>query len=251
MSDDLKRIHDELLGVKPDGVEHPADCIICLDESPETTNHRQTAEESGMEHATLTQDQHEALLTSAVQREVAEALKEREDELAELRTRIDTLEAEKASLAQERDDARQKFEDRERQLEEEAALAEVAETREAEVREIASHLGDDYFTEARVARWATYDDGQYEDLLDSMTEGAIARLGAEDAALLEGLEGAARRAKVVEITTAKATREAADEKALQGGFRETAAFSGGKTPSSRGQGGSATRRSFLGIPTTV
>lgn len=121
---------------------------------------------------TFTQDEHLALLTDRVQRETAELTVERDalkTQTAELQQRIDVLEAEKAQALTERDAISNEFEAYKAELARQAEIAERSESRVNAVREAVPHLGDDYFTAERSARWAAMDDDAFAALLADLT----------------------------------------------------------------------------------
>lgn len=233
---DAKELHDTLLAEKPEGASHEP-CVLCETDPPAPTN-RQTAEESKVgDTRTYSQQEHEAILTSAVEREVARASEDKDARIADLESKVDVLEAEKAAAVKDKEDLESEFEDFKNKADRDREIAERAAEREQTIKEIASHLGDDYFTEERRKRWAEMADEQFADLVDVFADAAIERLDAEEAAQLEGLEGEERHDKLIELNEARATREAAQEAAEKGSVRETAAFGGGTTPTGR-KGGS-------------
>lgn len=242
-------MHDQLLAEMPEGVEHS--CVMCDGHSSPAPN-RQTAKESDVgEPRTFTQQEHEAILTSAVEREVAEATKEKQDEISDLQSKIDVLEAEKAAAVKEAEDAKQEFEDFKTEMENEQAARERADQRVQTIKEVAGDLGEEFFTDERIKRWSEMAEEQFTDLVDGLAEAAIGRLSPEEAELLEGLEGDERRSKLIELNAARTTREAANEAAENGGMRETAAFGGGQSPTSKkGAGnGPSTLSQLFRLPT--
>lgn len=174
---------------------------------------------------TFTEAQHFALLTDAVARETATlstakeelesknvALETEKAELAtantELQSRIDVIEAEKTAAEQARDSVQAEF-DAHKDAETQRAEVEARKVdRLAKVKAANSGLGDDYFTEARVQRWAEMAEETFEALVADIGEAAAA--------------------SAAEPTAEKSAEE------LEKEARETAAFKGGDTPTAGG-----------------
>ena len=171
---------------------------------PELVIPRETAEDTSVprevaEGRTFTEGETYALVADNVARETA-AL---EAKKAEMQTTITSLEAEKAELQTQLDlavagkeKAEQDFEDYKA---EQARVAEVAarqEERVAKVREAASHLKDDFFTDERAARWAAMEQAAFDDYvaeLAAVSEGvkpAEETPSAETAAAQSAISGA-------------------------------------------------------------
>lgn len=175
---------------------------------------------------TFSEAEHQALLQGAVEREVAAAVKDRDDSISELEQRIDVLEAEKASAVQAKEELQGEFDsykaDVERAKEIEARKAERVER----VKAAAIHLPDDYFTHERSQRWAEMADEQFTALVEDFEAAAVAGLTKEEAKQLEGLKAEERASKLIEL---RAQRQ---ERASETPVRETAAFGGGQEPTS-------------------
>lgn len=181
------------------------------------------------EGRTFTEAEHQAILQGAVEREIAAATQERDTKISELEQRVDVLEAEKAAVVEAKDTLQSEFDEFKAGVEEAREVAARKAERLERVKAAAIHLPEDYFTEQRTQRWAEMADEQFASLVEDFTDAALAGLSKEEAKLLEGLEGDAKAAKLAEI------RAARQEKANEGGGgapRETAAFSGGKPPTS-------------------
>lgn len=132
-----------------------------------------------MDERTYSAAEHDAILTSTVERETA-ALRE---EVAELRqraesaeTRVDVLEAERAAVNARADAAEAEFAAFRERLEAEQAAAARQDERVGRVREVAKHLGDDFFTDARAQRWAAMEQAAFDEYLGDLAT-AAAKLG--------------------------------------------------------------------------
>lgn len=199
-------------------------CPMCNDSAGFTNN--ESAREAApvaADDKVFTEAQHFALLTSAVERETAqltETKSELDEQVAtlqsekaaletsatELQNKLDVLESEKAAETARADAAVKEFEDFKSELAELTAV----ETRKAErlesVKAADATLGDDFFTDARVQRWAEMADEHFDSLVADLREAASAKKPAG------------------EVTEPSSTEQA----------RETAAFSGGETTSTKG-----------------
>lgn len=188
----VQAAHDELLSVMPESASHD-DCSLCANRASAAT---QIAEEvvqvtdtTDAPKNVYTEDQHFALLSSAVERETASLTVAKEEleaqvattttekaaletQVSELAARIDVLEAEKAAETAAKDAAVAEFEAYKTEL----ARAEQVETLKAEraaaVKAAASHLTDEYFTDERKARWAEMAEEQFSALVADLTEAA-------------------------------------------------------------------------------
>lgn len=238
----VQRAHDELLAAKPQGASHD-DCPLCHPGagSMETTKEVAVAEGD----RTFTEAQHFALLTDAVARETANlstakeelesknaALETEKVELSatntDLQSRIDVVEAEKAAAEQARDTVQAEF-DAYKAAETEKAEVEARKAdRLSQIKAANSALGEDYFTEARTQRWAEMSDETFTALVADITEAAAAMgMHKYDA----GEDGSCKACSKPQ--TAGAHFPVAKEKSaedLDKDGRETAAFTGGTTP---------------------
>jgi chromosome segregation ATPase len=207
--------HDELLAQKPLHVRHEP-CALCHSGAGTAEKAKEVAEVAG-DDRTFTESQHQALLTDAVARETAslnvvkEELEARVETLssekaavdaekAELQSRIDVLEAERAAAQKAHEDSVAEFEAFKTDLEEKAAVEARKADRVTRVKAANASLGDAYFTEERVLRWAQMSDEQFDSLVADITESAATSASSTE--------------------TKPATEQA----------RETAAFTGGTTP---------------------
>lgn len=172
------------------------------------------------EEKVFTEAQHFALLTSAVERETA-SLSEQKSELevrvdtlesekaslessqTELQNRIDVLESEKAAEASRADAAEQAFEAYKNELAEFAAIETRKTERAAAVKAADESLVDEYFTEARVQRWAEMADEQFEALVADLTEAAAAKKPFPPKADDDGDEDDAKKEKARETAAFK------------------------------------------------
>lgn len=192
---------------------------------------------------TFTEKEHFALLTDAVTREVAKATEEADERITELTSRIDVLEAEKAAEVEKREAVEREFADFKAELEK-AAEVEGRKSERIEAVKAVATLPESYFTTERAQRWAEMPDEQFTALLDDFAEATATSLGAEAVKEVAALDGDAKRNAVAQLV-AKA-REAGES---DGGVttvitKETAAFTGGKSPSDP-ESGPSTLRSFL------
>lgn len=235
------RAHDELLASKPEHVGH--DCAICQGRITETA--KETEVPGDDKARTFTEAEHEAILTEAVRREVASATESLETQTSELQNRIDVLEAEKAEALTARDAAKQELEDFKAELDHEREVSSRRESRIAAVKEIsATVLPDEYFSDERVTRWAEMADEAFDALLDDLAEQSIAHLDDRQVTEIASLEGEARRKKIAEfVGERKEQAKEHGEVTKPDAGRETAAFSGGKSPAS---GGGSSLGAWLG-----
>ncbi len=173
----------------------------------------------------FTEEQHVALLETAVERETASLTATNQELTAtvetltsekaavqadnvELQNKIDVLESERAAETSRADIAEKALKDFQDEITEKAATEERKAARLAAVKAADGSLGDDYFTEARVQRWAEMSDDHFDSLVEDLTEAAAKKPPMADDDADDG--------------------KAASEKAA----RETAAFRGGEAPTS-------------------
>lgn len=128
-----------------------------------------------MADKTYTEAEHDAILTSTVERETAS----RDARIAELEAtvndqagRLDVMESEKAAAEQARDTAVREFADFKTGLEELASVEGRKTERVEKVREVAKHLGDDFFTAERASRWAGMEESAFAEYLADLGETA-------------------------------------------------------------------------------
>lgn len=200
---------------------------------------------------TFTEAEHEAILTEAVRREVAQATEDKDAKITELQNQLDVIEAEKAEALTAQEKAEKDLTDFKADIEAKETAAARKDERIDAVKAISAvELPETYFTDARVQRWCEMADEQFETLLDDMAEQALASLDDQQVKEVASLEGEARRVKLAEILSSKKGTEGTPPGATpptQPG-RETAAFGGGTTPRSpdRGEGGTSRLGQWLG-----
>lgn len=121
----------------------------------------------------LSEQEHQAIVADRVDRETA-ALKAENDQLkaekAELEGKLDVSETARQTAEQGKADAEKAFEDFKAEQQQAKEIAERTDERVAKVREVAAHLKDDFFTDARKARWAAMADDVFEDYVKEMAE---------------------------------------------------------------------------------
>jgi DNA repair exonuclease SbcCD ATPase subunit len=211
-TDSVQRAHDFFLR---DGSKH-VDCPLCVGDEHFTTEEvAQVADDTGKN--VYTEDQHFALLETAVARETASMASEKaalestvetltaekaalEATVAESASRVDVLEAEKATAEASAEAARQELTDFKAELARKEQVESLKAERADRVKAAAPQLEAAYFTQERVTRWAEMSEETFESLVTDMTEAAAAT------------------PKPVETKNDEQTEQA----------RETAAFSGGE-----------------------
>ncbi len=228
----VQQAHDALLALKPDGAAHE-NCPLCgegVNAEQEVAHVAETT--SPVQGNVYSEAQHFSLLKSAVEQETAALATEK----SELQAQVETLESEKAALATELSEAKSKIDVLESDKATAEAAAETAKTeladfkaflekkkqvedkkssRKDRVKAANENLGDSYFSDERITRWAEMDDEAFDALVAEMTEFAAAAKPAEGEAKSD---------------------EKSDEKSTTEQARETAAFSGGETPSNDSEG---------------
>lgn len=189
--------------------------------------------------------EHEAILSDAVQREVAAATSDKDKHIAELEGKIDTLEAEKASLVEAKETAEQQFEEFKTKAERDREIAARSDARVDAVRAVSvADLDDSYFTEQRVSRWAEMADEDFTALLEDLAAPSIAALAPEEASALDGLEGEEKLGKLKEVIAKRRETSDGGTDATPRVPRETAAFNGGATPTGTKAEGTGLRQLF-------
>jgi len=121
----------------------------------------------------LTEGEAYAVAASEVQRETAALATENEtlkSEKAELEKKLDLETSAKAAAEQAREKAEKDLADYKAEQELKAEQAARSESRVAKVREVASHLQDDFFTPERAARWAAMEEGEFEAYVAELAE---------------------------------------------------------------------------------
>lgn len=230
--------HDALLADMPPGASHDrTQCPVCVSREQATiAPNNEEISVDDMSKRSFTLAEHEAILADAVQREVAAASTEKDDRITELEGRVDALEAEKASLVSAEAAAKQELEDYKAKAERDREIAERRDDRIKAVKAISvAELDDSYFTDKRVTRWAEMADEDFASLLEDLAAPSLAVLTPEEASALDGLDGGEKLSKLGEVLAKR--REAAGEATDASGLaqRETAAFTGGSTPTGNGR----------------
>lgn len=186
MSND-RVIHDWLLEHKPEGASHdPDECSFCKREIASEQEEGVTAETK-----IFTQEQHEQLLASAVEKASTEASASADKELLRLN---EQLEEAQAALTQ-RDEEIEGLKAQIAEREQADRLAEVASERIKLVRAVANFTDEQI--DERSERWAKMSEEDFESYLDDLREVAKAAPGEE---------------KEVPETKFNGTRETAGEK---------------------------------------
>ncbi len=221
-SPSVQEAHDHLLALMPEGAAHD-DCPLCdsgHDAEMEVAHVAETTPPAVAGNV-YSEAQHFSLVKSAIEQETAALTTEKSElqskvetlesekaamatELSEAKSKIDVLESDKATAEAEAETAKKSFEDFKADLMKKDQVSKKKSERSDRVKAANENLGDGYFTDERVTRWAEMSDEDFESLVTEMTEFAAAK-PAED--------------KADTKTTEKA--------------RETAAFKGGETPSAK------------------
>ncbi len=179
--------------------------------------------------------QHLSLVKSAVEQETAAMATEKSElqaqvetlesekaalatELSEAKSKIDVLESDKATAEAAAETAKKSFEDFKADLQRKQEVDQKKSDRKDRVKAANQNLGDGYFTDERITRWAEMSDEDFNSLVAEMTEFAAATAPAETGP--SGPTGATGPED-------KSTNEKA---------RESAAFTGGETASAEQEG---------------
>ncbi len=225
----VQQAHDALLALKPAGALHEG-CPVCGPEMAAEQEVAHVAETTALAPAgnVYTEAQHFSLLESAVERETAAMTAEKSElearvtalesekaatatELSEARARIDVLEADKVNAEAAAEAVRTELADFKAEIERKARVEELKASRKARVQTANANLGDAYYSDERVTRWAEMSDEQFDLLAADMAD-------------------AAKDAPASKDDDAKADADKAPDKTAEKA-RETAAFTGGETPS--------------------
>jgi chromosome segregation ATPase len=226
----VQRAHDALMALMPEGAAHE-ECPLCgsgHDAEQEVAHVANETTPPAVAGNVYSEAQHFSLVKSAIEQETAALTAEK----SELQGRFETLEGEKAALATELSEAKSRIDVLESDKATAEAAAETAKTeladfkdflkkkqetedkksgRKDRVKAANEHLADGYFTDERVTRWAEMSDESFDALVSEMTEFA-----------------AAAKAE-------KADEDKSDEKTVEKA-RESAAFTGGVTPTATAEG---------------
>lgn len=132
---------------------------------------------------TFTEDEHLAILTDRVAKETAAITADRDKvaaeksqletkhatEVSELQTKLDVTESAKVAAEQKAEKVEQEFADYKAGIEQLAEQAARKDERLAKVKEVAAHLGEDFFKdEARVERIVAMDEDGFTGYLDDL-----------------------------------------------------------------------------------
>lgn len=172
-----------------------------------------------------TDEEHAALLKAAREEAASAERSKVADELTEAHNKVDTLEAEKAAAEAKAEAAEQEKAEALEQVEKAKRIDSVRTERAKQMKDLApASLGEEYFTEARLQRWAEMEEAQFSDLIGEFADAQLATVGttAEEAAKLAPLQGEDR---IREIASILATHRKDGKQ--DGPVRETAAFRGG------------------------
>jgi hypothetical protein len=216
----VQQAHDALLALQPAGAHH-ARCHLCgvpgHDSDKEVAQVAETAPApANIVGNAYSEAQHHSLLKSAVESETASLTAAKSEletritalesekaatatELSAAATRIDLLEADKATAEAAAVSARTELDEFKAEISRSAQIAELKTARKARVQTANESLGDDFFSNERVQRWAEMSEEAFDSFIVDMTEMAKASKPA------------------VAVTTTEAARE-------------SAAFAGGTTP---------------------
>lgn len=222
----VQTAHDELLAAQPPGAKHDG-CPLCHSGAGDVEKAKEGASVADPKY---TEEQHIAILTDAVTRETASLSSVKDElearievmdtekaaaatQLAEALTKADLLEAEKAAETQRADAAVAELVAFKVDLERAELIEKAKSERVSAIKAADESLDDEYFTEERVQRWAEMADDQFAVLVSDLTEAAAKR-------------PAMKKDDKDEDDDKKKTMPWMKEKA-----RETAAFTGGDTPS--------------------
>lgn len=223
----VQQAHAALLAMKPDGAALHS-CHLCgpgQDGEQEVAHVANETTQTAVSGNVYTEAQHFSLLESAVERETSSLTTEKSaleaqvqtlesekaslaSELSEVKSRIDVLEAEKATAETAAEAARTELSDFKSDLERKREVEDKKKARKDRVKAANESLADDFFSEERITRWAEMSDESFEALVADMTEVASA-------------SKASSSTSTETVTNPTTTQQA----------KETAAFSGGTTPS--------------------
>ncbi len=120
---------------------------------------------------TLTEDQAYAIVADRVQRETADYKAQIETlgkEKAELQSKLDVADAAVKTEKTARETAEKALTDYKTSIETEKAQAARSVERVAKVKEVAKHLGDDFYTDERKLRWAAMEDDAFSSYVSEM-----------------------------------------------------------------------------------
>lgn len=161
-------LHDWLLGHKPEGAEehNPVTCAYCT----EKASHQE--ETVSTEKQMISQEQHEALLASAVEKATATAQAELDAEILRLNEKL-----EEATTALTERDAEIETLKSEISTRDEAARLEALAAERVELVQAAAHFSKEQI-DARRSVWANMSEGDFTAYLEDIT--AVAKSSGDD-----------------------------------------------------------------------
>jgi vacuolar-type H+-ATPase subunit I/STV1 len=169
-------LHDWLIENRPDGADHPSDCAMCA----ETAS---TQEENVSAEATLTQEQHQQLLESAVEKVKAEAVAAADADVLHLNEQL----AEAKSALAEKDEEIASLKATISEREEAERLEALANERVEQVKAVAS-FNDEQIATRREA-WAKMDEGEFGAYLEDIKAVAAVKVTTDDKAPITAFDG--------------------------------------------------------------
>lgn len=162
-----KELHDQLLAEKPDGAIHKKDkCPICLVNSEE---------ENVSDNANFTQEQHEALLKSAVEKASEEAKASLDADILGLNEQLAQAQGAIAAKDEEISELNSQIEARA----EEDRLAKLADERAELVRAAKINFTDEQIEDRKMS-WAKKDEEEFASLLEDYAAVATAKVDEDD-----------------------------------------------------------------------
>lgn len=129
---------------------------------------REIAEETPRQ---LSEEEHKAIVAALVARETSELRAENDSLKAangDLQDKLDVAETARQTAESAKETAEQALTDYKAEQEQAKEVAERVDERVAKVREVASHLKDDFFTDKRKQRWAAMEEDDFADLVKEM-----------------------------------------------------------------------------------
>jgi hypothetical protein len=170
-------IHEFLLANQPEDADHnQAECAMCLQKAS-------TQEESVSTDNMLTQEQHEQLLASAVEKATTAAAATVDAEVLSLNEQLDEAKSALAAKDEEIETLKSSIDERA----EEDRLEALAAERVAQVKEVASF--SDEQVESRRAAWAKMDEDDFVAYVEDIKAVAAVKSDDDDGAPKTGLDG--------------------------------------------------------------
>lgn len=178
---DAQRAHDELLALKPAGVEHEP-CELC----PSALN-KEVAKVA--DDRTYTEAEHIAIMAAEVAKETAsitEAKSEVEGQLSTQAAKVEVLEAEKAQLEADVAKVQADFDAYKADIERLAEIATLKQERVDAVKAANATLPETFFTAERAQTWAEMTEAAFAAVVDGITALAGEKASKETAAFKGG-----------------------------------------------------------------